>query len=242
MWTDTTNFTILKQFSMNPFGVQLQIPWWIGNTEMLWKENGSFWQKCSQFYNIKRNTLASVQYLEESRRLWKKEGRKLEGERINCFFTWMAHLMCTKYNIVVVDLDITISSEKRKVASWDVNEHMRFFHAPNNVHFFQLKNQSILKCIVIDRWKESSVTKTKLFFHWIGLFGLIPTMRTTAQPVSHMAHWCWNLDCFWKECSLAMVFFLTETDFHVNVCVLMLLKIDWIFSWKYFSPSETVAK
>ena len=128
------------------------------NSLLIWKFRNAL--KLSHFdktkdysqllYSTKKHP-HSVQYLEESRRLWKKEGRKLEGERINCFFTWMAHLMCTKYNIVVVDLDITISSEKRKVASWDVNEHMRFFHAPNNVHFFQLKNQSILKCIVIDR-------------------------------------------------------------------------------------------
>ena len=129
-------------------------------------ENGSFWYKnkdYSQFYNIKKTPSPLCNILKKVEDCGKRREEKLEGERINCFFTWMAHLMCTKYNIVVVDLDITISSEKRKVASWDVNEHMRFFHAPNNVHFFQLKNQSILKCIVIDRWKESSVTKTKLF-------------------------------------------------------------------------------
>ena len=118
----------------------------------------------SQFFNMKKKTPSPLcNILKKVEDCGKRREEKLEGERINCFFTWMAHLMCTKYNIVVVDLDITISSEKRKVASWDVNEHMRFFHASNNVHFFQLKNQSILKCIVIDRWKESSVTKTKLF-------------------------------------------------------------------------------
>ena len=106
----------------------------------------------SQFFNMKKKTPSPLcNILKKVEDCGKRREEKLEGERINCFFTWMAHLMCTKYNIVVVDLDITISSEKRKVASWDVNEHMRFFHAPNNVHFFQLKNQSILKCIVIDR-------------------------------------------------------------------------------------------
>ena len=136
--------------------------------------------------------------------------------------------MCTKYNIVVVDLDITISSEKRKVASWDVNEHMRFFHAPNNVHFFQLKNQSILKCIVIDRWKESSVTKTKLFS-----IELVYSVWFLQWGQQHNQSVTWLIGVTLLKFGLFLngilsshgFFFLAETYFHVNVYVLMLLKL-----------------